>query len=559
MLIAPAGAAASQSAGVVSPHDARPPAPIGASAGVDLPFIRVGSLTKVYPGFTTDAEQAIHAAEATPQMQAIHRRHHPLTVIPVIYQGPHWGIDFIKGQSTLAEVDVSPSGHVTEVNPGPLAIAPYTRGHYAPMFDSPWVVVTFSLLFLVPFLDPRRLRRLVTLDAVAVLSLLISYWLFDHRHLEAAVWALYPPLVYLAVRMARLGLRRRRPGERFSSPLSMRTLGIGLLVLVVARTALGLLDHQVIDVGYASVIGAHRAAHGEPLYYATLTHPDTYGPIAYLAYLPFEAIFPWRGQWDYLASAHVASAVFDLITIFGLVLLGRRLAPGAAGRRLGLVLAWAWSACPFTLLGLMEHTNDGLVAMLSVLALLAFASPGARGALLGLAAAAKFSPAALLPLFAGGRRLGRRDFVVCVAVFTFVVVAAIGLYLPPGGLSEFYDHTLGFQFTRIDVFSPWALHPGLAPVKTALELVALVFAVGIALNRRERSMVQVCALAAAVTIAVELPAIHWFYFYVIWFLPFTLVAGLAPAAAPVPVAEAVSVRRRAQSIPSLPEPAPAAI
>src|ERR1019366_3875963 len=101
-----------------------------------------------------------------------------------------------------------------------------------------------------------------------------------------------------------------------------------------------------------------------------------------------------------------ASVVFDLVTILGLLALGRRLKPGREGRRLGLALGWAWAACPFTLLGLLMHTNDGLIAMLSVLSLLVFSSPSARGAVLGLAAAAKFSPAALLPLFASDRERG---------------------------------------------------------------------------------------------------------------------------------------------------------
>ena len=35
---------------------------------------------------------------------------------------------------------------------------------------------------------------------------------------------------------------------------------------------------------------------------------------------------------------------------------------------------------------------------------------------------------------------------------------------------------------------------------------------------------QVAALAAAVLIAVQLGATHWFYFYVVWFLPLVLAA-----------------------------------
>jgi hypothetical protein len=202
----------------------------------------------------------------------------------------------------------------------------------------------------------------------------------------------------------------------------------------------------------------------------------------------------------------------------------------------------------------MEHTNDGLVAMLSVLALLAFSSPAARGALLGLAAAAKFSPAALLPLFAGNRAEDGRRRLIVVAAFALVVVVSIWLYLPAGGLREFYDHTIGFQLSRPDVFSAWALHPSLSPLKIALEIGAALLAVGVALTRSRRSLEQVCALAAAITIAIQLPAVHWFYYYIVWFLPFVLVALLSgrtavDSASPVP--EAVHTRGDEAPVPIL--------
>jgi len=44
---------------------------------------------------------------------------------------------------------------------------------------------------------------------------------------------------------------------------------------------------------------------------------------------------------------------------------------------------------------------------------------------------------------------------------------------------------------------------------------------------RRKSTIQVAALAAAVLIAVQLGATHWFYFYVVWFLPFVLAALFA--------------------------------
>jgi Glycosyltransferase family 87 len=480
------------------------------------------------PGFTSTGGQAVAAAEANPTMQALHRHMHPLYVKPLVWSGALWSVEFAYGPRIVAEVDETPNGHVTKVWTGPVAAAVWARGHYGGIFDSPWIIVPFALMFLVPFLDLRRLVRLRHLDALVLLSFLVSYWLFNHVHFVAAVWLVYPPLVYLLARMLWIGRRGRRSDSELAPWLTPRVLGIGLLVLVAARTALGLIDKEVIDVGYASVIGASHIIHGQPLYYAAVGHPDTYGPIAYLAYVPFVLLFPWHGSWNYLPSAHVASLVFDLATVAGLVLLGRRLRPGREGARLGLALGWAWAACPFTLMGLMEHSNDGLVAMLSVFALLAFSSPAARGALLGLATAAKFSPGALLPLFAGRRDRGLKGAVVCVAAFAAVVAVSIGLYLPSGGLTEFYNHTLGFQLTRIDVFSPWGLHPGLAPVQKVFEAAAIALALVVGIERGSRSLVQVCALAAAVTVAIQIPAMHWFYYYIIWFMPFVLVAVLGP-------------------------------
>lgn len=518
-------------AGIARAADRQP------QASTALPTVAVRSNTVVPPGFSTDANQAIAAAKTSPVLQALHRREHPLTVVPYWWNmaPSHWFIEFQYRGQIVGTANVTGDGRLTGAWTGPLAVALYARGHYAPIFDSPWVVVTFSILFLLPFLDPRRLRRLIHLDALMLLSFMVSYCLFDHAHLEAAVWLAYPPLIYLLFRMLRLGFLRTRSRQRLAPLLSARVLTIGLLVLVGARVALSLFAPNVIDVGFASVIGGDRVLHGLSPYYTAAGHGDTYGPIVYLAYAPFELLFPWHGQWDYLGSARAASIVFDLVTVGGLVWLGRRLRAGRDGLRLGLVLGWAWAACPFTLLALMMHTNDGLIAMLSVLSLLAFASPAGRGALLALAAAAKFSPAALLPLYAGSRQRGLRAKLICIASFAFVVVLAVGLYLPSGGLKEFYDQTIGFQLNRADVFSIWGLHPALDPIKVALGIGAVLLAIAVAFFPRRpatRSIVQVSALAAAVTIAVQLPAVHWFYYYIIWFLPFVFVALLATPAEP---------------------------
>jgi hypothetical protein len=53
---------------------------------------------------------------------------------------------------------------------------------------------------------------------------------------------------------------------------------------------------------------------------------------------------------------------------------------------------------------------------------------------------------------------------------------------------------------------------------------------------------QVAALGAAVLIVLQLAVTHWFYLYVVWFLPFVLVAMLGAYRERVP--EAVDTRER---------------
>jgi hypothetical protein len=45
---------------------------------------------------------------------------------------------------------------------------------------------------------------------------------------------------------------------------------------------------------------------------------------------------------------------------------------------------------------------------------------------------------------------------------------------------------------------------------------------------RERDEVTVATLGAAVLIALQLAVTHWFYLYLVWFLPLMLIALLAP-------------------------------
>jgi hypothetical protein len=399
--------------------------------------------------------------------------------------------------------------------------------------------VTFGLLFLLPFADRRRPLKILHLDLLVLLGFGVSFALFANAHAEPAIWAVYPVLGYLLVRMLMIGFgKAKSPAAGRTIMLPTAILAIGVVALAGARIGLNIADDQVIDVGYASVVGADRVTHKLPLYDDNDQHGDTYGPLNYLAYIPFELVFPNDGQWDSVPAAHAATIFFDLMTILGLFLLGRRLRAGPQGTRLGLALAWAWAAFPFTLLSVMVNTNDGLVAMLLVYTLLALKSPAGRGLLLGAAAAAKFMPGAMLPLIAFGesddpKKRNWGAAIRAAAAFVAIVVFSIAVYLPDGGIREFWNCTLGFQLDRLPDFSAWGITDGWEWTQKALLAGALALSLIVGFYPRRKTFVQVAALSAAVSIALQIPAGHWFYFYIPWIVPGVLVALLVRPDAPV--------------------------
>ena len=488
-------------------------------------------------GSSISAGQAVTIARATPAVRDLAAQHHDLALKATFVPGAYWHVAVSDPQQALAEVIVTPSGDVKQIFTGLKATSYLARGKMDPVFRKPWVWGSFAVLFLLPFVDPRRLRRLLHLDLVVLLSFAVSWQLMAAAKADAAVWCFYPPLFYILGRLLFAGLRPRQRRGALVPLLPTAALLVGVVALFGARVALNVAHPEaVMDIGAASVVGADRIVHKEQLYVDNAQHGDTYGPVNYIAYIPFEWAFPYQGVVDALWAAHAATIFFDLMALLGLFMLGRRMRAGPEGRRLGLALAWAWAAYPFTLFGVMNSTNDGLVAALVIWMLVAFARPAARGALLGLAAAAKFFPGALLLVVARGRAdEGRRAWVVSAATCAGIVAFAFLIYLPPGGVRELWNCTLGYQFSRPADLSAWALVPDFTWAQKLLEGLGLALAAGLAvLPRGRRTLGQVAALAGAIAVAFQIPTGHWFYFYIMWFAPFALVALFAehlPAAA----------------------------
>jgi hypothetical protein len=500
---------------------------------------RPPSQTEPPPFHSLSAREALAAADRDAKVRAERERRGALYGIAYTKGRGQWQVSYFAGGVERVQAIVRDrDGRVTESWTGQQVRWRMARGYegaFGRTLNAPYVWIPLCLLFLLPFVDPRRPFRLLHLDLLVLLGFSVSQVCFTRGEIGWSVPLVYPVLVYLLARMLVVGVRgRASPGPLF--PLfPVAAVVFGVIFLVGFRVALNVTDSRVIDVGQSSVVGADRIADGDELYGEAYSrndrHGDTYGPVTYLMYVPFEQALPWEGKIDPPAAKGAAIA-FDTLTLLGLLMLGRRLRAGPAGWGLGVGLAYAWAANPYSLYVLQSNANDSAVAMLLVLALLVLSSPLLRGAAIALAVAAKFSPAALVPLFARGAdpKLTLRGLALFACGMAAVLAATFLPFLPDGGLRELYDRTIGYQLGRDSPFSVWGQEEGLAPLHDALKIAAALLALAVAFVPRSRSLPQVAALGAAVVIALQLVVTHWFYLYVVWFLPLVLVALLAPLA-----------------------------
>jgi hypothetical protein len=510
-------------------------------------------------------QRAMEIAERDPTAVEAMREHPGLQPSPGRNDATgDWEIGFFVNNEQLVQVVVDDeTGEATEAWTGYQVAWKMARGYpgaFGRMLNAPYVWLPLCALFVLALLDWRRPLRLAHLDLLVIVAGFgLSHYFFNRGEIGVSVPLAYPPLLYLLGRMLWVGFRGG-PGLRPSVPVMY--LAVMAVLLVGVRVGLNVLDSNVIDVGYSGVIGADRIADKEPLYGHFPSDNgagDTYGPVAYYAYGPFEQLLPWSGSWDDLPAAHAAAIFFDLGTLAGLFLLGRRLRPGPDGTGLAVILCFAWAACPYTAFALESNTNDALVSMLLVATLVVITSPPARGAMLALASATKFAPLALAPLFAtydtarraGGTAVGptpedipipqgvggiavtgpARRVLSVIAPFALAFAATIlfvsvQALLDPG-LSTFWDRTIGNQAGRDSPFSVWGQEPSLEWLHTAVKAGAVGLALLVALRPRRRDPVTVASLGAAVLIALQLTIDHWFYLYLPWFLPFLFVALLA--------------------------------
>ena len=436
------------------------------------------------------------------------------------YDNEIWTLSYFAAGREIARVRVwDKGGKVLSSWTGPQVAWSMARGRkwsFGKRINDPKIFIPLLAVFVVGLFDWRRPLSVRNLDVLMLASFAGSLYFFNAGLIFWSVPLAYPPLVYLLGRLLWLGSGRgARPGYATRWPI---WLVAGLAVFALGfRAGLNVWGSNVIDVGYASVVGADRLIDGRSPYgnmpqgtgkpcgtkysdgsYAAYVQTngacesavgrgDTYGPVTYYSYVPMTAALGWSGRWDDLPAAHGTSIVFDLLAAAGLALAGFKL----GGRRLAVAALFLWATFPFTVYSMSSNTNDAIPAAFLAWGLALFSMPRLRGFLLGAATAAKFSPILLVPLWVRAdrqprtepiewaytergpelvprpSRLGRlvdrlrpgpTGWKVAFGFVLALVLSFVPLMLIDGpwdGLRNFWDRTFGWQLDRPSPFSVW--------------------------------------------------------------------------------------------------------
>jgi hypothetical protein len=473
------------------------------------------------------------------------------------------------GQIALGKVEDG-DGRVSEAWTGPQVAWSMARGRVGSfggkVLNEWWTWIPLSAVFFLGLVDRRRLLSWHTLDLLALVSFGVSLWFFNRGQVFQSASLGAVPLAYLLTRTSWIGFRGRTFNPALSWPVWL--LAGSAVFLGGLRIGLNLeTPRGVIDVGYAGVIGGDRILDGQAPYghmpvadtgracgptdaegairdwiqangrcESANPRGDTYGPTAYLVYIPAMLTLPWSGKWDSLPAAHATAIAFDLLVVFGLLLVGHRF----GGLPLGVALAFGWLAFPFTAYAMNSNSNDAILPAFLVWGFWLSTSTVARGAAVALAGWTKFSSLLLVPLwltYPDG--LGLRTALRFTAAFVAATLAVFSILLFEPSLTDavrtFVDRTLAYQLDRGSPFSPWGwgqYHargiPDLHAVQLILQIGVLALAGVVAVIPRHKGPLELAALSAAVLVGFELALTHWSYLYIPWFLPFVLLGLMLP-------------------------------
>ena len=338
------------------------------------------------PNHRLTSKRAIAIAERVPKIARVRREHRGSYPTAYTKGAAQWQVSIFAAETgaEIGQVTIDDAtGAVLEAWTGyQVAVDDGARLRRRVRADAStrWYVwIPMCVLFLAPFLPTRRaaaVRRGCT-STCSCCSASPSRWRSStharHRPLDAADLsaARLPAGAHAARRAPR---RRAREPLRLLVPVSW--LAVGLVFLIGFRVGLNVTNSNVIDVGYSGVIGANRLVHGQPLYGRLAEGRRARRHVRARQLLRLRAV-----RADLAVEREVGRPA-------GRACRRGRLRPADDRRRcscsagrirgpsLGIVLAYAWAAFPFTLYASSTNSNDALVALLLVVTLLLAGSAG---------------------------------------------------------------------------------------------------------------------------------------------------------------------------------------
>ena len=313
------------------------------------------------------------------------------------------------------------------------------------------------------------------------------------------------------------------------------------------------------------MISTGKFPYGDPVLHGGAA--ATYGPVLYLAHIPFQLAMSWVSTADEpsdqgeggqrfpeppIVATKLAFLCFHFLGVLALVMIGRRL----GGLPVGFGLACLYIVSPYVLgLGGDETFATGL-AFISHIAptavmLLAFAMlprPWVAGALLAAAAGVLFYPAFFFLPWLGyyfWRGKDWRKFAVgFLVVAALIAVLVLSMTQPIEGKSRLwtvYEATVGHQEAQhsygASTFSFWGTHTEISSLwqKRFLEdyyllrpsvVIFMLFMMGSFFMAKGRTLSQFAFLTGALAIAIQLWKSHAGGTYVEWYYPFLLIGIL---------------------------------
>jgi len=441
-----------------------------------------------------------------------------------------------------------------------------------------WIALLVSVMVAADFTKLRSRRNLDLALLLVPMILFVEITRFGSREAIADSGKFFfAGIVFTGVFLATAAMTvrsvsgARQPGQPWTPNLQSSTLA-ALLVLLLASNALVALNTRPNDCGIFTNIGAARMLETGKFPYGDPALRDgaaaTYGPVLYLAHMPFQlglsAVGVQSGRNSrtgvpeptFLATKLVALSMhFLLVTC--LVIIGGRCGGPAAGY--GLACLYAGSAYVQGLGGGTSFIN-GLSyishiapSALTLAALTLIGRPMWAGALLAAATGAIFFPAFFFPAFIGyyfwksGWKGGEwRRFAAGFALVGVLIGGAVMLFTETQGsetaLQAVYKSTVAHQESKeaygSSAFSFWGTHPRLAafwqePLIQGWHLfkpTVLLFAAFLTATfflSKGRSLPQLAFLIAAIASGIQLWKSHAGGTYVEWYLPFLLIGMFA--------------------------------